>query len=281
MCAGLSTDEAKASLLGVARDDGSVAIFDVDACKAVLTWKLSNMRIGTMHWKGPELAVGCRDRSIVRRDMRDPSSTITLRGHTQEVCSVRWSPDGLHLASGSNDNSVMIWDSRMHNTPVYQLHQHTAAIRAMAWSPVQRGLLATGGGTADRAIMFTNALNGSMLSKIDTGSQISNLEWSNSGKELVTSHGFSLKGLIVWRYEDMKRLAVLTGHTARVLYMALSPDGQRIATGSGDESIQLWNIFNEGTCPWCAGACYVRVLTSDKEPLHNHGESRLQVGHIR
>lgn len=248
--------------LGVARDDGSVAIFDVDSCQQLQWWRLSDYRIGAMHWKGSEVAVGCRDRTVVRRDMRDPSSAVTLRGHTQEVCSVRWSPDGVHLASGSNDNTVMIWDSRMHQAPLFQLHHHTAAIRALAWSPVQRGLLATGGGTADRGIAFTNALTGTMLSKIDTGSQISNLEWSPSGRELVTSHGFSLKGLIVWRYEDMKRLAVLTGHSARVLYMAPSPDGRSVATGSGDESIRLWNVFSE-------------------EPLHNHGESSLRAGNIR
>lgn len=193
---------------------------------------------------------------------------------------MRWSPDGVQLASGSNDNTVMIWDCRMHQAPLFQLHQHTAAIRALAWSPVQRGLLATGGGTADRGIMFTNALTGTMLSKIDTGSQISNLEWSPSGKELVTSHGFSLKGLIVWRYEDMKRLAVLTGHSARVLYMAPSPDGRSVATGSGDESIRLWSIFGEGS--WLrATLASVISLTFAAEPLHSHGESRLQAGNIR
>jgi len=43
-------------------------------------------------------------------------------------------------------------------------------VKAIAWSPHQHGLLASGGGTADRTIRFWNALEGRNLSKEDTGS---------------------------------------------------------------------------------------------------------------
>lgn len=33
----------------------------------------------------------------------------TLTGHTQEVCGLKWSPDGRYLASGGNDNLVHVW----------------------------------------------------------------------------------------------------------------------------------------------------------------------------
>jgi len=38
-------------------------------------------------------------------------------------------------------------------------------------------------------------------------------------------------------------VATLTGHTMRVLYLALSPDGQTIVTGAGDETLRFWNVF--------------------------------------
>lgn len=41
----------------------------------------------------------------------------------------------------------------------------------------------------------------------------------------------------------MKRLATLTGHTYRVLYLAASPDGQTLVTGAGDETLRFWNVF--------------------------------------
>ena len=50
--------------------------------------------------------------------------------------------------------------------------EHTAAVKAIAWSPHQRGLLASGGGTADRCIRFWNTTMNTHLSCIDTGSQV-------------------------------------------------------------------------------------------------------------
>eukprot|EP00116_Pleurobrachia_bachei_P009921 sb/3470183/ len=37
----------------------------------------------------------------------------------------------------------------------------------------------------------------------------------------------------------------LTGHHCRVLYLAMSPDGQSIVTGAGDETLRFWNVFNK------------------------------------
>lgn len=47
----------------------------------------------------------------------------------------------------------------------------------------------------------------------------------------------------------MNKLATLTGHTFRVLYLAMSPDGSTIVTGAGDETLRFWNIFpKRGEC---------------------------------
>ena len=41
----------------------------------------------------------------------------------------------------------------------------------------------------------------------------------------------------------MTQVASLTGHTYRVLYLAMSPDGQTIVTGAGDETLRFWKCF--------------------------------------
>ena len=43
----------------------------------------------------------------------------------------------------------------------------------------------------------------------------------------------------------MQQIASLTGHTYRVLYLAMSPDGQTIVTGAGDETLRFWNVFEK------------------------------------
>lgn len=41
----------------------------------------------------------------------------------------------------------------------------------------------------------------------------------------------------------MKKVATLTGHSLRVLYLAMSPDGENIVTGAGDETLRFWKLF--------------------------------------
>ena len=83
----------------------------------------------------------------------------------------------------------------------------------------------------------------SQVDCIDTGSQVCNLMFSKTANELVSTHGYSLNQIIVWKYPTMQNISTLTGHTLRVLYLAMSPCGQNVVTGAGDETLRFWNIF--------------------------------------
>mgnify|MGYP001562343165 FL=1 len=61
--------------------------------------------------------------------------------------------------------------------------------------------------------------------------------------EIVSTHGYSDNAIVVWKYPSMKKVATLTGHTFRVLYLAMSPDGETIVTGAGDETLRFWKVF--------------------------------------
>lgn len=41
----------------------------------------------------------------------------------------------------------------------------------------------------------------------------------------------------------MVKIADLTGHTSRVLFMAQSPDGSTVASAAGDETLRFWTVF--------------------------------------
>lgn len=83
---------------------------------------------------------------------------------------------------------LLVWNHSS-LSPVQQYTEHLAAVKAIAWSPHQHGLLASGGGTADRCIRFWNTLTGQPLQCIDTGSQVCNLAWSKHANELVSRDG--------------------------------------------------------------------------------------------
>ena len=60
---------------------------------------------------------------------------------------------------------------------------------------------------------------------IDTGSQVCNLMFSKTSNEIVSTHGYSLNQIIVWKYQSMQKVATLTGRSYRVLYLSMSPCG--------------------------------------------------------
>ncbi len=49
----------------------------------------------------------------------------------------------------------------------------------------------------------------------------------------------------MWKYPSLSQVAKLTGHSTRVLYLAMSPDGEAIVTGAGDETLRFWNVFSK------------------------------------
>ncbi len=232
--------------LAVGHSLGGVEIYDINKKKLVSNFSGHNGRVGVVSWNGSIISSGSKDCNIITRDIRCKNNNeniiIKFLGHSQEVCGLKWSFDGTQLASGGNDNNLMIWN--LHSTkPIMCNNSHLAAVKAIAWSPHQHNILVSGGGTADRTIRFWNTTTFSNILKYDTGSQVCNLVFSKTSNELISTHGFSLNQINVWKLPNLQKTATLIGHTFRVLYLGLSPNGQNIVTGAGDQTLKFWNVF--------------------------------------
>jgi len=85
-------------------------------------------RVSACAWSNSLVATGSKDKKIFVRDVRAQSSFIRhLQAHRQEVCGLRWSPhDDQMLASGGNDNKLMIWNVGQGNgeQPLARFGQH-------------------------------------------------------------------------------------------------------------------------------------------------------------
>ncbi|PNF35729.1 Fizzy-related protein [Cryptotermes secundus] len=231
--------------LAVGTTYGGVQVWDIVVNKQIKMMQGHGGRVGTLAWNENVLSSGSQDTLILQRDMRTPSLVAERRlvGHQQEVCGLKWSPDNKYLASGGNDNCLYIWDLCC-LSPVQKYTKHLAAVKAIAWSPHHRGILASGGGTHDGCIRFWNTLTRQPVECVDTGSQVTNLAWSEFSSELVSTHGHPKNNIHVWKYPRLTQLANLTGHSSRVLHLAVSPDGEAIATGGADENVRIWNVFS-------------------------------------
>jgi cell division cycle protein 20 (cofactor of APC complex) len=230
--------------VAVGTSTGNVQIWDCVKRKSIRTMKGHEARVSSLSWNNHMCSSGGRDSKILNHDVRIAQHLqSSFTGHLQEICGLKWSLDGTELASGGNDNICNIWDSKQ-QTARLSLTDACAAVKALAWAPFQKNLLATGAGTADGHIRFYNTNTGALVNSIDTKSQVSSLNWSKTEKELVSTHGYSQNQLSVWKYPSLVKIADLTGHTGRILHSAQSPDGSVVCSAAADETLRFWKVWD-------------------------------------
>lgn len=233
--------DIRSETLALGALNGRIEIMDVERKKYIRHFDDHSERVGALSLFGNMLVSGSRDQNIYLRDIRcDRGPVCCYSNHYQEVCGLKWSPDGQYFASGGNDNYLYIFSPKIVQPLMKKVHK--AAVRAIAWSDRQYGVLATGSGTADRCIRLWNVNDRKLIDMKDTGSQVCNIVFSKTEDELITTHGFSQNDICVWKRNGLKKTHSLVGHTSRVLHLALSPCGEFIVTGAGDETLRFWNL---------------------------------------
>lgn len=234
------------SHLAIGSSDSSVQIWDVNKSKRMRMFAGHTGRVSAVAWNKHILSTGAYDGKIHTNDVRIAKHLISKQiAHTGQVCGLQWSHDGRQLASGSNDNHVNIWEGSLATSPLYSF-THNAAVKALSWCPWQSNTLVTGGGSRDRQLKFWNTSTGTCSRSIDTGCQVSAVLWSKTYRELISAHGFSTNGLCIWKYPSLAQIKEIpSAHDSRILHMAMSPDGERVATVAADENLKIWKVFEK------------------------------------
>ncbi|VDC03743.1 unnamed protein product [Peniophora sp. CBMAI 1063] len=144
---------------------------------------------------------------------KPPKSLSTLTMHTGPVLCVRWAHNGRWLASGSDDEIVMVWDLDPHARgkvwgsdevnvegwkPLKRLPGHESDVTDVAWSPEDRYLASVG---LDSAVMIWDGFTLERVRKLDQHQGfVKGVCWDPVGEYLATqSDDRTVK---IWRTTD-------------------------------------------------------------------------------
>jgi WD40 repeat protein len=235
--------ETGGSSLAVGTDRGELLTLSVCAARPVSVAHVFQSPILCCTWHNGALLSGTRDGLFGIFDPKSGESEVRSDLHQEELCSISFQGDSHLFATSSNDATVKIWDFRQMQSPISTYTEHSAAIRAVSWSPLSPGIIATGRGTSDKTIRIWNAETGKTIAAVDTGSQVCNLYWNDEYNELLSTHGFSQHQLALWRCADLSLLAQFYEHRQRVLFMSRSPDGTKVATAAPNDDLRIWRMF--------------------------------------
>lgn len=186
----------------------------------------------------------------VKRMLRTRKYTEKTDGISVWVRSIAYSPDGKTLATGMDENTVMLWDTRTEDIKYTFEHfdEYTSAIYGVAFSPDGRTLA-----TANmHKILLWDTPTWTLKHTLDIDSgqiyyspRSIPLVYSPDGKTLV--HGCN--GTVLWDPVAGSQKNRLAGHAGRVTSVTYNPDGNILATAGQDGTVLLWDLTSHHLNP--------------------------------
>ncbi|KAG8739561.1 hypothetical protein FRC10_005450 [Ceratobasidium sp. 414] len=160
-------------------------------------------------------------------------------GHTNRVGSVAYSPDGVNNASGSDDETVRIWDAQTGQPVGQPLNGHASDVNSAAYSP-DGAYIASG--CDDKTVRIWDAQTGQPVGQPLNGHMggVNSVAYSPDGAYIAS--GSDDKTVRIWDAQAGQPVGQpLNGHTSGVWSVAYSPDCAYIASGSDDKTVRIWD----------------------------------------
>ncbi|KIM25035.1 hypothetical protein M408DRAFT_226597 [Serendipita vermifera MAFF 305830] len=204
-----------------ASSDRIIVVWDAVTGKVVTgPLKGHNNRIRSVCFSPNEkwIVSGSDDGFIRVWDAKTGEVVGPLKGHNHCVISVGYSPDGRQIVSSSYDGAIKVWDAATGKVVRGLLKGHNECVRSVCFSPNEKWIVS---GSDDGSILVWDAKTGEIVGP--------------------------LKSILVWDTKpDMGKWRWIE-RGGRVMSVTFSLDGRKLASGSSDGTVRVWDLGIDDT----------------------------------
>jgi WD40 repeat protein len=150
--------------------------------------------------------------------------------------SLAFAPGGTAVASGGADSAIRLWDTAT-GQPRGNLRGHAKPVIAVTFAPDGTALASAEfrgvvklwdvAARTERATLETN------------GDEVSAVAFAPDGRILAVAVDRFVQ---LWDVANTRLIARLGGHEGKVNCLAYAPDGMRLASGSHDKTVRIWDL---------------------------------------
>lgn len=185
--------------------------------------------------------------------MKEAAGLVTF-AHTEKIPGMEWDHTGYRLASGSNDNSVKIWDIRTSlksdgvdrkvEASCSITLKHAACVKALSWSPKNRNQIVTGGGFLDCSLKIWDLNSGAVVARTNATTQVTGLHWSAKLESILSFHrdGSNVR---IWGSRMLKHFDHMSIQPSdNILSAVVNTAESRIAAADTGERLHIFDLSN-------------------------------------
>jgi WD40 repeat protein len=240
-CLALSMDGKR---IAIASDDHTLRVWDILSTRELMNISKASGLVKCLAFSpdGNLLAFAAIDENQVSKpkevivyDTTNGRVKSILRGHTDEITSIEFGPDGKWLASASHEGTLKLWNAA-NGEELFNLKGHASGVVDIAISADGRQLASS---SRDQTVKLWNTTTGEeLLTLKGHTSEVTGVAFSPDGKRLASASAD--KTVKVWNTTIGLETLTLNGHLSATVSVSFSAEGSRLISSDRDGIVKVW-----------------------------------------